>query len=218
MSSSAERRELSFHSLDEAVAEAEDDLALAGVGVAFYLMAALGRALEQQGHAGASKVAARYLDLVALDQCPQPLDGFGPGGLEPVEEGARVVQAQAHARVPLERVEHGRVGPLPVLVEDEAEVADGLMVVQDQRERDASFVHGGAEPTLPDVATPIVGATGPADPMDVGFRLDRKIVVDDVGDLAHIDAPRRNVGGNQNLVGPLPESVQCGLPPSAGTG
>jgi single-stranded-DNA-specific exonuclease len=39
---------------------------LAGVGVAFYLVAALGRALEQQGRAGASKVAARYLDLVAL--------------------------------------------------------------------------------------------------------------------------------------------------------
>jgi single-stranded-DNA-specific exonuclease len=34
--------------------------------VAFYLVAALGRALEQQGRAGASKVAARYLDLVAL--------------------------------------------------------------------------------------------------------------------------------------------------------
>ena len=39
---------------------------LAGVGVAFYVMAALGRALEQDGMAGASKIAARYLDLVAL--------------------------------------------------------------------------------------------------------------------------------------------------------
>ena len=39
---------------------------LAGVGVAFYVMAALGRALEQGGLAGASKIAARYLDLVAL--------------------------------------------------------------------------------------------------------------------------------------------------------
>ncbi|MDH4071877.1 MAG: single-stranded-DNA-specific exonuclease RecJ [Gammaproteobacteria bacterium] len=39
---------------------------LAGVGVAFYLMAALGRALEAEGLAGASKVPARYLDLVAL--------------------------------------------------------------------------------------------------------------------------------------------------------
>lgn len=39
---------------------------LAGVGVAFYLMAALGRRLEQDGRAGASRVPARYLDLVAL--------------------------------------------------------------------------------------------------------------------------------------------------------
>lgn len=39
---------------------------LAGVGVAFYLMAALGRALEEQGHQGAARMSARYLDLVAL--------------------------------------------------------------------------------------------------------------------------------------------------------
>jgi len=39
---------------------------LAGVGVAFYLMAALGRALEQQGVEGTAKIPAQYLDLVAL--------------------------------------------------------------------------------------------------------------------------------------------------------
>jgi single-stranded-DNA-specific exonuclease len=39
---------------------------LAGVGVAFYVMAALGRRLEQDGMAGAAKVPARFLDLVAL--------------------------------------------------------------------------------------------------------------------------------------------------------
>jgi single-stranded-DNA-specific exonuclease len=39
---------------------------LAGVGVAFYVLAALGRTLERDGVVGASKVAARYLDLVAL--------------------------------------------------------------------------------------------------------------------------------------------------------
>lgn len=39
---------------------------LAGVGVAFYLMAALGRALEAAGRSGAARVPARYLDLVAL--------------------------------------------------------------------------------------------------------------------------------------------------------
>ncbi|MGB5245514.1 MAG: single-stranded-DNA-specific exonuclease RecJ [Woeseia sp.] len=39
---------------------------LAGVGVAFYLMAALGRRLQDQGTADAARIPARYLDLVAL--------------------------------------------------------------------------------------------------------------------------------------------------------
>ena len=39
---------------------------LAGVGVAFYLAAALGRRLEQDGQVGAAKVPVSYLDLVAV--------------------------------------------------------------------------------------------------------------------------------------------------------
>ncbi len=39
---------------------------LAGVGVAFYLAAALGRRLEQQGQTGAAKIPVQFLDLVAL--------------------------------------------------------------------------------------------------------------------------------------------------------
>jgi len=39
---------------------------LAGVGVAFYLMARIGRMLEEEGQVGAAKIPARYLDLVAL--------------------------------------------------------------------------------------------------------------------------------------------------------
>lgn len=39
---------------------------LAGVGVAFYVLAALGRALEQEGQGGAARVPAGFLDLVAL--------------------------------------------------------------------------------------------------------------------------------------------------------
>ncbi len=39
---------------------------LAGVGVAFYLMARVGRMLEEAGQNGAAKIPARYLDLVAL--------------------------------------------------------------------------------------------------------------------------------------------------------
>jgi single-stranded-DNA-specific exonuclease len=39
---------------------------LAGVGVAFYVMAALGRELERQGRTGAARIPAQFLDLVAL--------------------------------------------------------------------------------------------------------------------------------------------------------
>ena len=39
---------------------------LAGVGVAFYLMARVGRLLDEQGDEGAARVPARFLDLVAL--------------------------------------------------------------------------------------------------------------------------------------------------------
>lgn len=39
---------------------------LAGVGVAFYLMAALGRALQKSGNKDAAKIPANFLDLVAL--------------------------------------------------------------------------------------------------------------------------------------------------------
>jgi single-stranded-DNA-specific exonuclease len=39
---------------------------LAGVGVAFYVLAALGKALEKEGQNGAARIPANYLDLVAL--------------------------------------------------------------------------------------------------------------------------------------------------------
>jgi single-stranded-DNA-specific exonuclease len=39
---------------------------LAGVGVAFYVMAALGNRLQQEGRNDAARIPARYLDLVAL--------------------------------------------------------------------------------------------------------------------------------------------------------
>jgi len=39
---------------------------LAGVGVAFYLLARIGRILEEEGEHGMARIPARYLDLVAL--------------------------------------------------------------------------------------------------------------------------------------------------------
>jgi len=39
---------------------------LAGVGVAFYVMAALGKLLEEQGEKGSARIPAKFLDLVAV--------------------------------------------------------------------------------------------------------------------------------------------------------
>jgi single-stranded-DNA-specific exonuclease len=74
---------------------------LAGVGVAFYLMAFVGRLLQEQGVAGAARVPARYLDLVALGTVADvvPLDHNNRvlvhQGLLRIRAGQSVVGIQA---------------------------------------------------------------------------------------------------------------------------
>jgi single-stranded-DNA-specific exonuclease len=74
---------------------------LAGVGVAFYLMARVGRLLQEQGAAGAAKVPAKYLDLVALGTVADvvPLDHNNrvlvQQGLLRIRAGRSVVGIQA---------------------------------------------------------------------------------------------------------------------------
>ena len=65
---------------------------LAGVGVAFYVMAALGQTLERDGKQGAARVPARYLDLVALGTVADvvPLDH---NNRILVEQGIRRIRA-----------------------------------------------------------------------------------------------------------------------------
>lgn len=65
---------------------------LAGVGVAFYVIAALGKELEKQGHAGAARIPATYLDLVALGTVADvvPLDH---NNRILVEQGIRRIRA-----------------------------------------------------------------------------------------------------------------------------
>ncbi len=74
---------------------------LAGVGVAFYLMARVGRLLQEQGVEGAAKVPAKYLDLVALGTVADvvPLDHNNRilvhQGLQRIRAGHSVVGIQA---------------------------------------------------------------------------------------------------------------------------
>lgn len=63
---------------------------LAGVGVAFYLMAALGRLLEDQGRRKAARIPARYLDLVALGTVADVV---------PLDRDNRILVTQGLARI-----------------------------------------------------------------------------------------------------------------------
>lgn len=54
---------------------------------------------------------------------------------------------------------------------------------------DAAEGEGGAAQTRP---------RGPADPMDIHLGLIGHIVIDDMRNIVHIDAPRRHVGCYQN--------------------
>ncbi len=70
---------------------------LAGVGVAFYVLAALGRSLETSGQAGAARVPASYLDLVALGTVADVV---------PLDHNNRVLVEQG-----LKRIRAGRTVP-----------------------------------------------------------------------------------------------------------
>ena len=85
--------------------------------------------------------AAEDLDLVAFDQRAETVDRIGSFGDQPIEQGPRVVERQPDVRVPLERIDHRRVGLLEDLREDPAEVPDRLMVVECERQRDARRRH-----------------------------------------------------------------------------
>lgn len=63
---------------------------LAGVGVAFYLMARLGRMLEEQGLPGAARIPAKYLDLVALGTVADVV---------PLDHNNRILVEQGLARI-----------------------------------------------------------------------------------------------------------------------
>lgn len=63
---------------------------LAGVGVAFYVLAALGRKLESTGSEGASRVPAKYLDLVALGTVADVV---------PLDHNNRILVQQGLARI-----------------------------------------------------------------------------------------------------------------------
>ena len=112
---------------------------------------AAGDTLDHRGHAGELvepvvrgqrredrlvQAAAQELDLVAVDERPEALEERRPLGCEPLEQRTRVVEREAHARVALERLDHRQIRLLKDLAEHPPEVADGLVVVDCQGQRD----------------------------------------------------------------------------------
>ena len=55
----------------------------------------------------------------------------------------------------------------------------------------------------------ILGAAGPADAMDVIFRMFRHVVIDDVTDTGDVEAARRNIGRDHDFVFARLKSFQC---------
>ena len=112
---------------------------LAGVGVAFYLMAALGRRLEQHGQEGAARIPARFLDLVALGTVADVV---------PLDHNNRILVQQG-----LDRIRAGRT-------------VAGIRALLTQSGRQLSRT---VSTDLGFVAGPRINAAGRLDDMSVGI-------------------------------------------------
>ena len=92
--------------------------------------------------------AAQQLDLVAPHERAQPFDEVRPLRSQPLQQRARVMERQADARMALEGLEHRQVGLAVDVGKHPAEVADRLVVMDRQGERDAGG-HVGARDRRP---------------------------------------------------------------------
>jgi hypothetical protein len=94
-------------------------------------------ALRQRGEDRLVPAATDDLHLTPIDERSQALNEARPLGTKPGEEGARVVEGEVDAGVTLQRIEHRQVGVVVGVGDDPAEVADGLVVMKRQGERDS---------------------------------------------------------------------------------
>ena len=162
---------------------------LAGVGVAFYLMAALGRALEKGGIAGAARVAARYLDLVALGTVADVV---------PLDHNNRILVTQG-----LKRIRAGRCVP-------------GISALLRQAGRDPART---VSTDLGFAAAPRLNAAGRLDDMSVGIECllaDDAAIADRLAAILDgINSDRRDIeGGMRDQAFAYVDSLsESGLPP-----
>ncbi len=100
----------------------------------------------QRDKDGFGPAAAEDLDLAAVGEGRQAFDRPRLLGHQPLEEGTAVVQADPDARMPLERGEHRLVGGPEGVLDDPAEVAHRLVVVDHEGERDTRDHATGSSP------------------------------------------------------------------------
>lgn len=112
---------------------------LAGVGVAFYVMAALGRQLDDDGSDGAARVPARYLDLVALGTVADVV---------PLDRNNRVLVSEG-----IDRIRRGRTVP-------------GIRALLDVAGRDAALLTSS---DLGFAVGPRLNAAGRLEDMSIGI-------------------------------------------------
>ncbi|MBT8079222.1 MAG: single-stranded-DNA-specific exonuclease RecJ [Gammaproteobacteria bacterium] len=140
---------------------------LAGVGVAFYLMAALGRALEQEGLTGAARIPADYLDLVALGTIADVVR---------LDHNNRILVTQG-----LQRIRAGRCVP-------------GIHALLEQSGRATARV---CSSDLGFAAGPRLNAAGRLDDMSIGIEClltdDASVAADLARQLDAINRERRNI-------------------------
>ncbi len=140
---------------------------LAGVGVAFYVMAALGRALEERGRAGAARIPARYLDLVALGTVADVV---------PLDHNNRILVQQGLNRI---RAGHTVAGIRALLTQSGRQLSRTVST-------DLGFVAG-----------PRINAAGRLEDMSLGIEClltdDAKLAGRYAGELDGINRERRDI-------------------------
>ncbi len=94
---------------------------------------------------GLVEAAAQDLDLSPLDQRAEALEVRGPVLLDPLEQRTREVQADLHRLEPLDQIRDRPIAALVGVREDVLEVADGLVIVEDEEERPGG--HDAAGPS-----------------------------------------------------------------------
>lgn len=140
---------------------------LAGVGVAFYVLAALGRTLENAGTPGASRIPAEYLDLVALGTVADVV---------PLDHNNRVLVNQG-----LRRVRAGRLVP-------------GLRALL---ERSGRRIQSAVSSDLGFAAGPRINAAGRLDDISIGIEClltdDPAVAAEHAAVLDAINRERREI-------------------------